>query len=208
MMLQFVTLAIQGGIIILMFTSPKLLSDPVYVGDANINLARIVSSIIMHLSLYPEIKISLEMLQYITYKGHTFYGKKVLFPFLIFFGKFTGAMMTEALTVYSLTKKTTILDVINGYIATYVIGRIGTIMAATLSSFNINGEMSSRKIMYEKHTNFMDDYRQIKRLNKEEQMNPIQWAGMVMLIVINRLARLSYIVLYFYFIPFFVVVLV
>lgn len=71
--------------------------------------------------------------------------------------------MTEALTIYSLTRKETILGVINGYLATFLIGKIGTVMAATIQSFDIQKEMSENKIMYEKHTYFMDDYEQIKQ---------------------------------------------
>lgn len=136
MVLIFVTLGIQGGIIILLFMSDSL-DKPVFVGNAALNLARIVSAIIMHLSLFPEVRLCMEMLQYITYKGHTFYEKHVIFPCLILVGKFAGATMTEALTIYTLTRKDTILGVINGYIATFLIGKIGNVMAATVSSFNI-----------------------------------------------------------------------
>jgi len=109
----------------------------VFVGDAQLNAARIVSAIIMHCSLFPEVRLCMEMLQYVTYKGHSFYGRHVIFPALILFGKFAGAFMTEALTVYTLARKDTVLGVINGYIATFLIGKIGTVMAATVSSFDI-----------------------------------------------------------------------
>ena len=39
-------------------------------------------------------------------------------------------------------------------------------------------------------------------------MNMLQWVGMVAVVIVNRTARISYNVFYFYFIPFFVVVLV
>jgi hypothetical protein len=207
MVLIFVTLGIQLGIIILMFMSPAL-STPVVVGDASLNLARIVSAIIMHLSLFPEVRLCIEMLQYVTYKGHNFYGKHIIFPCLILLGKFAGAAMTEALTIYSLTRKDTILGVINGYMATFLIGKIGTVMAATVSSFNITAEMAENKIMYQKQTYFWNDIDQIMKWRQAATMNIIQWIGMLAVVILNRAMRIFYIVFYFYFTPIFVVVLV
>ena len=127
---------------------------------------------------------------------------------MIFLGKFAGAAMTETLTIYTLIRKKTILDVINGYIATFLIGKIGNVMASTLYSFDVDGEMSSKRIYFEKNTYFMDDLHKINYWRNSEQMNFIQWVGMVAVVIVNRAARLSYNIFYFYFIPFFVVVLV
>jgi len=126
----------------LMFLRPGKESEDIFVGDADLNLARIVSAIIMHVSLFPEIRVCLEMLHYVTYKSETFYEGKAIFPCLILFGKFLGAFMTEALTVYTLIRKRTTFDVINSYIATFLIGKIGNVMAATIRNFNINEEMT------------------------------------------------------------------
>lgn len=126
----------------------------VYVGDANINCARIVSAIIMHLALFPEIRVCIDMLQYITYKSHTFYEKCALFPFIILLGKFAGAFMMEGLTVYVLIRKKTVVTIINAYIANFLIGRIGSVMANTLSNFDISKEMGENTIMFDKHTIF------------------------------------------------------
>ena len=76
--------------------------------------------------------------------------------------------MTETLTIYTLIRKKTILDVINGYIATFLIGKIGNVMASTLYSFDVEGEMSSKKIYFEKHTYFMDDIYKINYWRKSE----------------------------------------
>jgi len=208
MSLIFVTLGIQGGIIILMFTSPSLQDKSVEVGSASLNLARIVSAIIMHLSLFPELRLCMEMLQYVTYKGHTFYGRNVFFPTVILIGKFLGAGMTEALTVYTLLRKDTILDVINSYIATFLIAKIGTVMASTILSFDVEDEMTAKKIMYDKHTYFADDIEEIKKYYTDKKMNLLQWVGMLFIIIINRAMRIFYNVVYFYFTPIFVVVLV
>jgi hypothetical protein len=161
----------------------------------------------MHLSLYPEIKSSLQMLTYMTYKSESFYGKHICFPFLIFLGKFSGAAMTEALTIYTLIRKTTILSVINGYIATYLIGKIGNVMAATLTHFDVDGIMSSKEIKYTRYTKFWDDVNVVKKYDKSGELNFIQWAGLIVILLLNRLTTIFYNVCYFYFIPMLVVVL-
>jgi hypothetical protein len=102
-----------------------------------------------------------------TYKSDTFYGRHIIFPFFIFLGKFAGAGMTEALTIYTLIRKTTILSVINGYIATFLIGKIGNVMAATLTHFDVDGLMSSTEIKYTRFTKFWDDVNMVKTVYDE-----------------------------------------
>ena len=148
MMLLFITIFIQIGVIVLMFQSKTLRDAPIFVGDAQINITRLMSAYILHVYLHPSTQLAIDMLQYITYKGKTFYGRHVFFPFLIFLGKLLGNVMTQALTVYSLIKKTTIVDVINGWIASFLIGQISTFMALALVKFDVNGEMASKKIMF------------------------------------------------------------
>jgi len=120
-------------------------------------------------------------------------------------GKFTGAAMTEALTIYSLIKKEDTLAVINGYIATFLISKIGTVMAATLTHYDISGEIGSRKLRFTRDTKFKDDFELIKRLKTAYHMNFIQWIGMLFTIIFNRLMRFTYIVIYFYFTPLLVI---
>jgi len=68
--------------------------------------------------------------------------------------------------------------------------------------------MGENKVMYEKHTYFLDDFAEIKKWRETNEMNLLQWVGMVALIILNRGIRIFYNVFYFYFTPIFVVIIV
>lgn len=68
--------------------------------------------------------------------------------------------------------------------------------------------MGENAIMYEKHTYFLDDFTEIKKWRETNEMNVLQWVGMLALIIFNRGIRIFYNVFYFYFTPIFVVIIV
>lgn len=110
--------------------------------------------------------------------------------------------------MFSLIKKTTIVDVISGWIASFLIGQISMFMALALVKFDVNGEMAAKKIMFKKQTTVADDWHKMKKWVVSDHLNMVQKMGMLVLIVVNRVVMLSYHVVYFYFNPLFIVVFV
>jgi hypothetical protein len=60
----FITIFVQLALIAFKLEEMGRKNERIYRGDAILNFVRIICAIIMHLSLYPEIKVSLSMFQY------------------------------------------------------------------------------------------------------------------------------------------------
>ena len=67
-------------------------------------MARLIASYIMHLYLYPEIKISMEMIHYAVYNREKMMQKCAFFPIFIATAKFSGAFITEIATIYFMVR--------------------------------------------------------------------------------------------------------
>jgi hypothetical protein len=52
----------------------------IYLGSNMLNMTRFICAYVMHIQLYPELQISLSMLQYALYNDEKFLEKSVYFP--------------------------------------------------------------------------------------------------------------------------------
>jgi len=88
----FATFTIQLGILLGKYAETVNNETPIFIGDPLINLARVVSSFIMHLTLYPEVKISMQMIHYAVFNREKFLQRSAFFPIFIATAKMIGAL--------------------------------------------------------------------------------------------------------------------
>lgn len=187
-----------------MMLKDQLFSDkpkPVFTGDTAINFARFASCFIVHLQLYPEIRVSIEMLKYSVYRSETFFQKRAFLPMLLGTAKFIGALSTEYFTISSLLISRDIMACIKGLVIGAIIATLDDKMAATLTSVSIDDEMKEEPLKYKKECKWIDDKNLIAKWGHEKSWNPLQWIGMMTGLLLHRILMFTYISVYFYFTP-------
>lgn len=125
--------------------------SPVYQGDTELNIVRLICAFIMHIQMYPEINASLRMVQYAVNNNEHFCQGSVFFPLLIASLKLFGAAGAEVGNVYLIIRYTEVGQVIGGYVALAVVAKIDNLMASTLlQNVNISAEISATPLKYVK----------------------------------------------------------
>jgi hypothetical protein len=160
----------------------------------------------MHLYTFPEIRLAQQMTQYALYNSHKFPGRRIFFPLLIATMKIIGALAAEVGNIYYISGYKTITQVIGGYVRMSIITKIDDIMAMTITTVDIGGEYSADPIMYTRRQNIMGDLELIKVWRKYNFMNPFQWLVSLVFLLLNRTMRFVYVVIYYYFLPFAILV--
>jgi hypothetical protein len=162
----------------------------------------------MHLYLYPEIKVSLAMIQYAVNNSESFIQGSCFFPMVIALCKFGGALLAEVGTAYFMLTYTSIAQVIGGYVKFSIVAKIDNIMSKTLTNVNMKGMMKEKPIMMKKKVKIYEDWKLIKKWKRQGEMNILQWAAMLTMLVFNRVFKFLYVTVYFYFVPFIVLFIV
>jgi hypothetical protein len=102
----------------------------------------------MHLYLYPEIKVSMQMFHYAVYNREKMMQKCAVFPIFIAGAKFLGAFITELATIYFMVRNKSVNSVIGSFVAFSLVSKIDNIMAMTLTGVDIVVEMDAKPIMF------------------------------------------------------------
>lgn len=170
--LSFLTIGLQLGVIFLMLQeqfgpNPK----KVFTGDTMINFARFASTYIVHLQLYPEIRVSIEMLKYAVYRSETFYQRKAFLPMVISISKLVGAAATQYFTISTLLVSRDIMACIKGLVIGAIIATLDDKMAATLSGVNIGDEIKETPLIYKKDVKWNNDKDLIVTWGEKKQWN-------------------------------------
>jgi len=160
----------------------------------------------MHLYTFPEIRLAQQMTQFTLYNSHKFPGKRIFFPLLIATMKIIGAFSAEIGNIYYISGYTTITQVIGGYVRMSIITKIDDIMAMTITTVDIGGEYDDNPIMYTRRQNIMGDWELVKVWWQYDFMNYFQWVVAILFLIFNRTFRFLYVVVYYYFLPFAIIV--
>ena len=208
MMMCFATFTIQLTIVLNKYLETVKDESEPFIGDALLNMARLIASYIMHLYLYPEIKISMQMIHYAVYNRQKMMQKCTFFPLFIATAKFLGAFITEIATIYFMVRNKKVNSVIGSFVSFSLVSKIDNIMAKTLTGVNIGTEMGAKPIKFNANSKFSDDLIIIKEWFGSGDMNIIQWVFMTIFLAISRVFKFCYICVYFYFTPILVMLLV
>ena len=116
-------------------------------GTPELNIIRLTSAFFMHIQLYPEIKISLDMIKYAIFNQEKFKGGALL-PMLLAFSKLFGSIMAEFGSSYLIVRSVNVATCLVSFLGMSLIATIDDIMAKTISGVNIGDEMGSNPIKY------------------------------------------------------------
>jgi len=84
------------------------LNKPVFLGNAELNIARVICAYIMHMQLYPELRASMQMLQYTIYNDDSFCQQSFFFPLMLSIMKIVGSLAAELGNTLLLTRYTSV----------------------------------------------------------------------------------------------------
>lgn len=101
------------------------------IGNHQLNMTRFICSVLLHLQILPEIKISVEMMRYTVMQDPKAFD--VVFPFLISFMKFTGGILTEIINGYKMSTATSIEDVVKDFVAFEIISQVDNFVVQTMT---------------------------------------------------------------------------
>jgi hypothetical protein len=147
------------------------------------------------------------MIKYAIYNQEKFKGGAFL-PMLLALAKAFGSIMAEFGSAYLIVRAPTVAVCLVSFLGMSLIATIDDIMAKTITGADISGEISGTPIMYEKgKKSIYGDFEEIKEWLSDPSYSAVRFVLGFIMIVFNRIMTLTYIVVYFYFCPFLVILL-
>jgi hypothetical protein len=141
--------ALQGGLIYLIFNDP-MGEETSRVNYLEVNLARFVTAILLHIVVMPECTDAINMMQYSINNYENFKTQSFLFPFLIALMKLLGAFLTELLNMVVIISSPRVDDVVKDFIAFAIIAEIDDILGKTLKSVDKKDSVENQEVIYDK----------------------------------------------------------
>lgn len=161
----------------------------------------------MHIQLYPEIKISIDMIKYSIYNQEKFKGGAFL-PMVLASSKAFGSIMAEFGSSYLIVKSQNVATCLVAFLGMSLVANIDDIMAKTVTGADISGEMGEKPITHQKgKKSIYGDIDEVKEWLSNPDYPAVRFVLGFIMIVINRVMTLTYIVVYFYFCPFLVILM-
>lgn len=121
----------QMALIALIFNESEGING-IIMGTTQINSARIICAVILHLTLLPEIRQSIEMMEYISNNMDQFYGGGAGMPYIAALMKLISGLFTEIVCIILTIQAPSVDGVIKDFIAFGFIAEIDNIVALTL----------------------------------------------------------------------------
>lgn len=203
----FLAIIIQLSLIYLRFTEAIASKVPLVPGTPELNIIRLTSAFFMHIQLYPEIKISLDMIKYAIFNQEKFKGGAFL-PMLLAFSKAFGSIMAEFGSSYLIVRSVNVATCLVSFLGMSLVATIDDIMAKTVSGVNIGDEISSNPIKHPRgKKSIYGDIEEVKEWLSNPDYPAVRFILGFIMIVLNRIMTLTYIVVYFYFCPFLVILM-
>ena len=141
------TIIIQMSLIYLRFTEAIASEVPLVPGTPELNIIRLTSAFFMHIQLYPEIKVSLDMIKYSIFNQEKFKGGAFC-PMILALSKAFGSIMAEFGSSYLIVRAPNVATCLVAFLGMSLVANIDDIMARTVTGVNIGDEIGSNPIMY------------------------------------------------------------
>ena len=146
--------------------------EPLVPGTAELNIIRLCAAFFMHIKLYPEIKVSIDMIKYSIYNQEKFKGGAFL-PMILACAKAFGSIMAELGSSYLIVRSVNVAKCLIAFLGMSIIANIDNIMANTLTGVDLSGEMAKRPITFKKgKKSIYGDIEEIKEWLDPEGPNP------------------------------------
>ena len=187
----------------------------VYIGNPLLNLTRLICALLMHISLLPTIASAKQMLSFGKKNVASFSGQAFELPMMFAWAKLFGVITAYFTNMFLLVTNKTPLSCITGFVSIQIISTVSKLMAATVSEEDSVGSM---KLLVSKEKMRMTDIqiwsRYISGRDSEEVSGEMHQpfgclskAMLVLYLVAYRLCSIFYHVIFFYFAPFLISVI-
>ena len=197
---------LQISLIYLIYYDPYQQHENQRTNYLEVNIARLISSIILHLVVMHEIADSINLMQYSINKFETFQTQSFIFPFLIASMKLLGSFFTELLSMQRITSAFSVEDVVKDFVAFIIISEIDDIIGRTLKATDLKDSIDNQNIYYERE---LEDKGFFEHCNKfltdmncgDPMLKTLEMVFQFIAMVIYKLIVTVYIIFYFYFFP-------
>ena len=122
--------------------------DDIFTGSSDLNGVRLVCSFLLHITIMPEIKNSLELLRYTVNNPNNFRHNGYYLSFLILLMRLLGNFFTELLNVWKMGQSSAIEDVVKDFIAFGIIAEIDDLVASSIMNISVENELDDNEIPY------------------------------------------------------------
>ena len=200
----------------------------IFVGDPALNLARILCAFLLHMQVLPEVRSAKEMLSFAKKNVTSFPNQQFSYPMLFAFFKMIGGVACFFANIFLCVVSKTIVDVVKDFVAVAIVSNIDNIIGRTLTSDD--DVPSLRLFINRKRMRLTDieiwnefisphgttalscaDPKDLRRKDLKKAIEsgfyvePIEFSRKVHLalgLVLYRILSFLYHVIYFYFAPF------
>lgn len=100
-------------------------------------------SILLHMSIMPEVRTSIDMMWFALSSAEKFKDKRNFIPYLIAIMKITGGLATEAINLLKMGQSSTVQDIVKDFIAFGIIAEIDDLIVHTIKGVDIEALMTS-----------------------------------------------------------------
>jgi len=145
---SIITFCLQMGLIYLLFTESNGL-DSSSMGTLNLNAARLICTLVLHILILEEVKSSLHLMRFVKYNFNKFTADQLARAFMVALMKMAGGLATEAINILVIVQSETIDDVVKDFIAFNIISEIDNLIIKTLA-FNPTRILSEHKLKFKK----------------------------------------------------------
>ena len=147
------------------------------------------------------------MIQYALYNSHRFPERRIFFPIFIALMKLFGSISAELGNIYYILGYSTITQVVTGYVRMSIVTKMDDIMALTITEIDMISLYKEEPISYTRRQNILTDWDLVMCwYNYDHYTNFWQWSSSLIFLIFNRIIHFIYVVMYYYFLPFFIIV--
>ena len=194
----------------------------IFTGDLYLNASRLMCSILLHMSIMPEVRTSLDMMKFALTSADKFKDKRNFIPYLIAIMKITGGLATEAINMLKMGQSFSVQAIVKDFIAFGIIAEIDDLIVHTIKGVDIEALMTSNRTQInfstsaEKETfgkcltDFFATVASCVKANKclKYIKEVLLAASKVIFFALYKIVNLFYVGFYFYFGPLLIIVLV
>jgi hypothetical protein len=204
---SFLAFIVQIILCVLVYGETKGWND-IFTGSSELNGVRLVCSFLLHISIMPEIKNSLEMLRYTINNPKNFKTHGYYISFLILLMRLFGNFFTELLNVWKMGQSSAVEDIVKDFIAFGIISEIDDLVASSIMNTKVEDELEDNKIPYPKVQD--DKYLSeiLQQIWHQDDCSKVHRFVQVAFLGIYAVWQLFYVMIYFYFFPFVIILLI
>ena len=200
-----IAFAVQVLLAMLIFMSSGGLAS-VFNGDVSINCARLLCAFILHFQVLEEITMALDMMMYVKHNSHTFKAKGALLGFIVALMKVLGGLVCEVANILVIVQSETVGDVIKDFIAFGIIQEIDDIIASTVGG--TQDPITDQPLEFPASQKFISDLDILRDLRRSRTASNLASLFKLAQIAVYNTINFIYVTIYFYFMPFSVILVV